>query len=275
MPDFRTQPAEEEKLLAQKLLAQCEGSPAWASSKHTFFLTVSCVILTLVRAHVDRHRTPRTFLGQRAVLLVTVLFLVFSPAPLLAHPHVFIDARVQLDFDETHLQGFWAEWEFDRLFTSMIVLDFRVPREGEFSQEQIQAIEEGAFSNLQHYNYFVFVVHDGNRMPAGRVENFTAFMRDGKIVYRFFVPYRVELSSEYESVRIQMYDHTFFTDITFHETDPVRSSANNAIEKRVEVRRDQDNRISFDPTDTPGAREDVEYSGVTYPYELLIQLRRP
>ncbi len=203
------------------------------------------------------------------------MFLVLLPTPLLGHPHVFIDARVQLDYNETQLKGFWAEWEFDRLFTSMIVLDFRVPREGEFSRDQIRAIEQGAFSNLQYYNYFVFVVHDGNRIPTDRVENFTAFMRNGRIVYRFFVPYQVQLSSEYESLRIQMYDHTFFTDIAFHETDPVQSISDSPIEKRVEIRRDRGRRIEFDATDTTGARENVEYSGVTYPYEVHVELRRP
>lgn len=228
-----------------------------------------------MKAHADARWPGISPLRNRTTLAVLIVFLALLPTPLFGHPHVFIDARVQLDFNETQLKGFWAEWEFDRLFTSMIVLDFRVPREGEFSREHIRAIEQGAFSNLQHYNYFVFVVHDGNRIPTERVENFTAFMRNGRVVYRFFVPYPVELSHNYESLRIQMYDHTFFTDIAFHETEPVQSTANTAIEKRVEIRRDQDRRIEFDAADTTGAREDVEYSGVTYPYEVHLELRRP
>lgn len=215
---------------------------------------------------ISRWRTTLT----TAILLAAVL-----PTPLFGHPHVFIDARVQLEFDDSQLNGFWAEWEFDRLFTSMIVLDFRVPREGEFSREQIRAIEQGAFANLQHYNYFVFVVRDGERIPAERVENFTAFMRNGRIVYRFFVPYHVRLSSEYENIRIQMYDYTFFTDIAFHETEPVQITTDINIEKRVEIRRDRDRRIEFDAADTTESRNDIQYSGVTYPYEVNLELRRP
>lgn len=228
-----------------------------------------------MRTHAESYQPVPKPLCRRVTLATVLLLLVLLPIPVFGHPHVFIDARVQLDFNETSLKGFWAEWEFDRLFTSMIVLDFRVPREGEFSREQIRAIEQGAFSNLQYYDYFVFVVHEGKRIPTNRVENFTAFMRNGRIVYRFFVPYEVELSSDYENIRIQMYDHTFFTDIAFHETEPVKSTANSNIEKQFEIRRDRNQRIEFDPTDTTGAREDVEYSGVTYPYEVQLQLRRP
>ncbi len=244
-------------------------------SQSTFFITSSCGILEGVKPRRDGQHPDTKLLCRRTAFATAVLLLVLLPAPVFGHPHVFIDARVQLEFNDTHLKGFWAEWEFDRLFTSMIVLDFRVPREGEFSREQIRAIEQGAFSNLQYYDYFVFVVHDGKRIPTRQVEGFTAFMRNGRIVYRFFVPYEVELSSEYESLRIQMYDHTFFTDIAFHETSPVQSTNDAGVEKRFEIRRDRNRRIEFDPTDTTGAREDVQYSGVTYPYEVQLQLRRP
>ena len=213
--------------------------------------------------------------GYTLIAVLAVVLLAGAPLRVAAHPHVFIDARLEFEFDDSGLQGFWAEWAFDELFTSMIVLDFGAPRRGPFSEQLIRSIHEGAFSNLQFYDYFTYVFVDGSRYSTESVEQFSAFMRDHRIVYRFFVPFRYPLDSRNRTLRVRMYDETFFTDIAFERHEPVRIRSDLGLHYDYRVVRNQDVAIEYDNRNQSVRREGAVYSGLTHPYEVVLQYRRP
>jgi ABC-type nickel/cobalt efflux system permease component RcnA len=59
-------------------------------------------------------KTPR----RTAVLL---LFLLCAPFRLHSHPHIFINCRLTIVFDENGLAGFELSWVFDRMFSAAVV----------------------------------------------------------------------------------------------------------------------------------------------------------
>lgn len=210
-----------------------------------------------------------------AALSLLVLICLFSPVSVTAHPHVFIDSRVTFQFGEQELEGFWVEWNFDQLFTSMIVMDFGAPREeGPFTPEVIRTIREGAFSNLQYYDYFTCAVVDDREYPAQDVEQFSAFMRDRRVVYRFFVPFRHPLDERLRTVRVRMYDETFFTDIAFEENHPVAVDSPVPLTEEHRVRRNENLTIQYDARDQAIRREGAVYTGLTHPWEAHLQYQR-
>lgn len=212
-------------------------------------------------------------LGIRAIVSALALTLV-APVAADAHPHVFIDAKVTFRFTDTELEGFWVEWAFDEMFTGMLVLDFGIPRNDELTDSHVEEIRRGAFENLRHYDYFTYVVANGERRPVDEVREFDAFFRDHRIVYRFFVPFRKPLSSTATELRVQMYDETFFTDIAFARDNPVK------IESAVQLRSDhaiehnEDRDILYDPTNRSVEREDASYTGVAHPYEIELRFQK-
>ena len=211
--------------------------------------------------------------GVAGALLGLALFLS-APGAANAHPHVFIDARVTFQFNDNSLQGFWAEWAFDELFTSMIVLDFGAPRQGSFSDSLIQEIHDGAFSNLQFYDYFTYVIADGKSHATDSIEQFSAFMRNHRIVYRFFVPFRHPLDNRERTLRVRMYDHTFFTDIAFERQRPVLVESDLRLEYDHRVVRNQNVTIEYDNRNQSIQREGATYTGLTHPWEIELRYRK-
>ncbi|TVQ96310.1 MAG: DUF1007 family protein [Spirochaetaceae bacterium] len=211
----------------------------------------------------------------RPLPFVTLIALIslLIPHALSAHPHVFIDSRVIFQFNERELEGFWAEWAFDELFTAMIVVDFGAPRERPFPPDVIEAIQKGAFSNLQFYDYFTYVFFNGRRHAVDGVQEFTAFIRDHRIVYRFFVPFRVPISRDFQTVRVRMYDETFFTDIAFQRNDPARVQGPLTVTHETRVFRNEGVPIEYDATNQSVRREGMLYTGLTFPWEAEIRFR--
>jgi ABC-type uncharacterized transport system substrate-binding protein len=155
---------------------------------------------------------------RKTALCALVLLAVAIVGRVAAHPHIWIDSRVEILVSDDRVDAVRAHWTFDPFFTEMILLDFGRARDGRFSDAQISAIRDGAFQNLRHFGYFTTVRVDGNEIPIERVENFHAYIDDeGDLVYQFDIPLGLALGERDRSIAVAMYDETFFTDMVFRE----------------------------------------------------------
>lgn len=153
---------------------------------------------------------------RRLSLALITLLLCSGIARLSAHPHVFIDSRVSLHMTGSEITYVRAHWTFDRFFTQMVMMDFRLDPSGTFAAEQIREVEQGAFRNLENYDYYTHISVDNTPVDIDAIENFHASLNsDGRLVYRFDIPLRVDLARADRRIEISMYDESFFTDMIF------------------------------------------------------------
>ena len=206
--------------------------------------------------------------------VLSVALAVCAPARAFAHPHVYMDARLSFRFAGERLEGFEVEWIFDRMFTAQIAMDYDTPRRGRFSEELVDRIRSGAFDNLQHYDYFTYVVTNGRIHPVAEVEGFTAFMRDGRLAYRFFVPFPGTAGDALRGIRVRMYDRTFFADIRFDDEQPAAVTAGDAVWHRTRLLRNEDIEVVYDASHPSVRRDGSAYTGITHPHEVILEYRR-
>jgi ABC-type uncharacterized transport system substrate-binding protein len=127
------------------------------------------------------------------------------------HPHVFINNQMTVLFDGGILKGMTFRWAFDDMFSEMILTDFKPNADGNFSAKQTATIKAGAFDNLENYHYFLSFFVDEKRLKKIRIEQFTPSVSEGeKLVYSFFVPLDVPVTTDEQSVRVTVYDDTYF-----------------------------------------------------------------
>jgi ABC-type uncharacterized transport system substrate-binding protein len=165
-------------------------------------------------------------LGFRVITInkisVLCFLLLFIPSFLQGHPHIFIDNKVTIVFDEKGLAGFNIDWVFDKIFSASIIHDFDLNGDGIFSKKEIEAIKEGAFSNLSNFNYFCLITINGSVFRVQYVTDFFAAVSEKRVVYKFFVPCHVQGITEFKKVTAAVYDETYFTDIIFDPEEAVR-----------------------------------------------------
>lgn len=175
----------------------------------------------------------------RILSLLLFLFLGVAPVSVEAHPHIWIDSRVDIHVSGDRIETVRAHWTFDPYFTEMILLDYGRARNGRFNAEQVEAIRSGAFQNLRHYGYFTFLRVDGRDVPVDTVENFHAYLNsEGDLVYEFDIPVNLEIRGSRRSLAISMYDETFFTDMMFRE-DYAIVQGGSGISYEMELTREQ------------------------------------
>jgi len=199
----------------------------------------------------------------------TILAIIFGTAVLWAasaHPHVFMDTRIEAAYGNEGLSGFWITWRFDKVFTAGILMDFDRDKNERFDPAEVAVIEDRAFSNLANYSYFVYIRSPNGAYRPSRVESFTAYMEGGRIHYRFFVPHVVPVGEAEVKVNLAVYDDTFFCDIGYVETAPLLLPASDTFSGDYAIREDRGIRIDYTAND--GSR------GSTFPRQVVLTLRR-
>jgi ABC-type uncharacterized transport system substrate-binding protein len=178
---------------------------------------------------------------------------------LLAHPHVFIDYTTDFIFDEKGLIGIEVEWYFDEMYSSMLLQDYDANKDRLFSNEEIVITERDAFSNLKNYNYFIYITKDDEMYKVNTVKDFSAEVREDKVVYKFFVPYAVLVRASYQDIVICMYDETYYVDLWPLNDDPARFTNAEHIEYKYKVFEDEKQSQGY---------------GQIYPYSIRLTFRK-
>ncbi len=147
-----------------------------------------------------------------ASALITV-FLLAIGIYAAAHPHVRLFSKLVFEYEQRSCRGFWVEWNFDDYFSTSVISEYDKNRDGLFDQKEQAAIYNTAFINLRHYGFFVFMRKGKMRRNPDRVERFSAWQKDGRLYYRFYVPLKGAGYGEDFSVAI--FDRSFYCMIKY------------------------------------------------------------
>ena len=164
-----------------------------------------------------------------------VLVFVFLACGFLAfaHPHMFFSSTEEFVFEDDKLMGCWLEWTFDSYFSADIIYTYDFDLNGKFDAEETDYIYNYAFINLKNYYYFTFIRQGKTRSNPEKVENFSAYQKDGLLVYRFYIDLSQYKDKE---VYLAVYDYTYFCDVRYPENpvsvdfDPAKVNVSFTIE---------------------------------------------
>jgi len=206
---------------------------------------------------------------KKSLIISSLLLIVSIKA--YSHPHTFIDSEIECEFDTSGLSGFWINWTFDPMFTSSIIMDYDLDRDGAFSEKERLDIEENAFSNLINYNYFIYITENRKTFRPEIVTDFHASIRDEDIIYRFFVPYESVPTEKGNNVFIAIYDESFFCDVAINKAEKVDNRFSDKFKIDMQIRKNEDKTIQYDNAFQSVTRDGAVYSGFVNPQELVLR----
>lgn len=164
------------------------------------------------------HRIP--------VPVIVWLLLTAGPvASVQAHPHIFVEQRIEIRADAYGIVGVAFEWVFDEAFSAMMIQAHDRDGNGTFDPaEAARAVAEET-RGLAESDYFTHLRVDGEPRQV-RVADFAVELIDGIVVrYRGFVPCRVYVASEPRSVQFGQFDPSYYARYDPAPSAPIRIAA--------------------------------------------------
>jgi ABC-type uncharacterized transport system substrate-binding protein len=136
---------------------------------------------------------------------------LLASAPAAAHPHVFIDYAVTVQFDDAGITGVRLSWTFDEMYSSMLFHDYTSRPHGALSAADIKSLEQGAFKDTADYHYFIDMTMNGKAVPVTEATDFTARYEQHRMTYSFTVPVHGDAAAR-NTLEVAAFDHEFYID---------------------------------------------------------------
>lgn len=144
---------------------------------------------------------------------LAALGLCWVTAQASAHPHVFINTRPTLVFEDGRLVAITQDWTFDEVFSDQMFQEFGAGHKAKLGPEQVAALRAGAFDNLVNYTYFTHVRANDKELALTLVEDFTAEVRGKLLGYRFTARLPKPLDPRATAIRIGLYDPDYYVEV--------------------------------------------------------------
>ncbi|MCO5070564.1 MAG: DUF1007 family protein [Rhizobiaceae bacterium] len=177
----------------------------------------------------------------RAALLLTA---VAAATPVLAHPHVFAEARLDVDVDaQGNVSALKHVWRFDDLFSSTVLVEFDKNADLKLDKSELQDVSRTIYDSLAEFNYFQLVTVNGKDVAMKRPDQLIATFEHNQLMI-MFKSEPVEPLKLAGRVDFGVYDPTFYTAIDFVEDTQMAVNDMPSTCARTVVRPDPDEALA-------------------------------
>lgn len=142
------------------------------------------------------------------------LFLLLAIGQIWAHPHIFVDSRLSLDFDASGLRGVRNHWTFDLLYSQAILAGLDADHNGKLSPAEQQRTQKEVIEPMKRFNYFNHVVLGSAFLEAPKLLSFEASIDKGRLNCSFVLPYRAPAGADYSMLLVVLADPANYTQMT-------------------------------------------------------------
>lgn len=177
------------------------------------------------------------------------MFLV--TAPLSAHPHLFLEAQVQVNWPEDRPVSVTARWWMDQFFSASLIHDYDRNKNGRFDPEETRSLQAEAFSNLEKFGYFLFFRTGNKKSSPTAVREFKALQEKNLVVYEF----TVDIPREFWTggLNVGVFDTSFFTSISYRNPGLVGLPGEGNY--AWEIVEDKARPVFYNPLDPPDSNQ--------------------
>ncbi len=168
---------------------------------------------------------------------------LFAPAPAMAHPHVWAEARLDLEIGADGVTALQHVWRFDDIFSATVLVEFDKNADNALDDDELADVSKTVTASLAEYDYFQTVLQDGFDIDTLPPEFIVAQMQDNRLVLLFESKLKQPLPLK-GKLQFAVYDPTFYTAIDFvNDTDMVSDAMPPYCTRKV-VRPDPDELVT-------------------------------
>lgn len=179
-----------------------------------------------------------------ALHAAAILAALLVATPARVHPHVFAEARLDVDVDPTgHVTSLKHLWRFDDVFSSTVLVEFDRNADLELSDAELQEVSRTVYDSIGEFGYFQVVTANGKDVPMKKPDELIATFEDNQLIILFEAEPEEPLKLS-GTVDFGVYDPTFYTAIEFVEDEQMAVDGLPANCARAVIRPDPDEALA-------------------------------
>ncbi|MEP3523846.1 MAG: DUF1007 family protein [Hyphomicrobiales bacterium] len=157
-------------------------------------------------------------------------FLLSGVSLAFAHPHVWLQAKADLIFDDdNNFVAVRHTWEFDEGFSAFATQGLDENGDGKFSREELAELASINVDSLKDFEYFTFVQIGEKDPPYEAPTDQWLEYNDGLLTLRYTLnmekPVAPDPVKGFQELTVEVFDATFFVDVSFVEKNAVSTAS--------------------------------------------------
>ncbi len=151
---------------------------------------------------------------KRSIFLTTGL-LSLAPATAFAHPHIFVEARLEVvAAPDGSIEELRNVWRFDEVFSSSVVMDFDKNTDLKLEPNELAEVGKTVRDSLADYDYYMNLTINGKNITVQKPDIIHVDYKEGQLLM-FFAVKPVEKMPLKGKLTFGVYDPTLYTSIDF------------------------------------------------------------
>ncbi len=147
--------------------------------------------------------------------LLTAGLLLLAPATAFAHPHIFVEARLEVvAAPDGSIQELRNVWRFDEVFSSSVVMDFDKNTDLKLEPNELAEVGKTVRDSLADYDYYMNLTINGKNITVQKPDIIHVDYKEGQLLM-FFAVKPVEKMQLKGKLTFGVYDPTLYTSIDF------------------------------------------------------------
>lgn len=153
---------------------------------------------------------------DRIFAVLLMLTAAMLPLPALAHPHIFVNAKATITFDDAgEVVSIHNSWTFDKAYSAWSVQGLDTDNDGKLSRAELQPLADDNMNGLADYEYYTFAGEGSDpNLKFAHGSNATLDMVDEQTTLNFDIaltqPYAIK-----KSLELSIGDPEYYVAMTF------------------------------------------------------------
>lgn len=148
--------------------------------------------------------------------VILIMIFLFSGSILFAHPHIFIKYSVEIRITDNAVSGISSIWEFDKAYSSMLIMQFDKNKDGKLSPKEIAELKGKSFDGLIDYEFFTSIEINSRKFKFNSAADFSPSIAGNRMIYRFFIPINREIGKK-TTLKINVFDPSIYIDFSIKD----------------------------------------------------------
>jgi ABC-type uncharacterized transport system substrate-binding protein len=135
-------------------------------------------------------------------------------SPLRAHPHVFVEGKVAVIFDDhKRIKGIRNIWQFDKAYSAFAVVGLDANGDGKLSPQELAPLAKVNVDSLAEYAYFTYLTVDAKPVVFKPPIDYFLVEDRGQLTLYFTLPLDQPIPVTADTA-LEVFDREYF--IAFH-----------------------------------------------------------
>lgn len=157
--------------------------------------------------------------------IAILIWLLALPCLGLAHPHAWIDLRVQVLFDDNgQVTALEQSWDLDAMYSLVVLEQIQEEGVGDSLEEKIENFSREMIRQASEYDYMTQLRSGGEPVAAGAVRDHDLEQVDGRLRLSFVLPLVEPMDPAAHALSYAVFDPTFYIEIT-HDAVELRGAS--------------------------------------------------